>query len=575
MNVTIYAPYGWWSPHFETELELAELHLEKWDDVSLITCDAALCFCEVNPQHAYQQCRLCFGRAREGFKRLSSPVTVVKLSELIVHARESMALLQKLPNRYGSFAELYRLRFEDFDLGAAVLSTLNSLLNDPEPDPAIHQEITWSVLSAAFAAYVALDLYLQRVPCDLFYLLNGRLANFRAALRACQKHGVRCLVHERGCDLRSYSLAENTMPHDPAHIRKYLTGTLAKAESPEQKRALAKQFYVERREGKIANWVSFTEQQIRGSVPEGWLESPVRIAAFSSTESEFSCLREFFPPPVYSSQAEGIETIIRDLARYQFKGIFAVRMHPNSARTKADFTERLRSLSHSFLRVIGPEEEVDSYALLQTANKVLTFGSTIGIEAAYCGVPSITARWAAYEDLGSTYNAKSHDELMRLLLEPLDPKPIDGAIDYGYYAKSYGNRLKYVNPLSAFTCTFKGELIHPQWPFLLFNRTFDGKAFRPDWPHVQELIRQNGVVTGIKLGHNEMALRLPEGVLAAGIVEPESNELEWWLKLLYPALLKWEKIRLKALYRGQAIRPDSLNFLVAFERKRPEPEETY
>ncbi len=574
MNVTIYAPYGWWSPHFETELELAERHLEKSDEVTFITCDAALHFCEVNPEHAYEQCRLCYGRAREGLKHLSSPVQAFKLSDLIVQAKESMALLHKLPKSYHSFDELYQLKFENFDLGAAVLSSLNSFLNDPEPDPAVDQEVTWSILSAAFAAYVALDVYLKRYSCDLFYVLNGRLANFRAALRACQKHGVRCLVHERGCDLYSYSLAENTMPHDPAHITKYLADTLGKAESPAQKRAVAKEFYSERREGKIANWVSLTEQQIRGSVPEGWLESPLRIAAFSSTESEFSCLREFFPSPLYPSQAEGFETIIHDLARNRFEGIFAIRMHPNSARTKADFTERLRLLPYPFLRVIGPEEKIDSYALLQTANKVLTFGSTIGIEAAYRGVPSISARWAAYEDLGSTYNAKTHDELLRLLLEPLDPKPVDGAIDFGYYAKTFGDRLKYVSPLSAFSCTFKGEFIRPQWPYLLFNRALTGDPIRIDWPHPQALVRQNGVVTGVMIGNDKMALGRFEGMFAAGLIKPETEEMEWPWNLLYPALINWEKKRLKALYQGRELRPDPLNLMVAFERKRPVDEDT-
>jgi hypothetical protein len=568
MNVTIYGPYGWWSPHFETELELAERHLEKYDEVTVITCDAALRFCEVNPEHTYEQCRLCYGRAREGLKHLSGPVRVFKLSDLMVQAKDSMALLRKLPKSYRSFDELYQLKFENFDLGAAVLSTLNSLLNDPEPDPAAHSETTWSVLSAAFAAYVALDVYLKRYSCDLFYVLNGRLANLRAALRACQKHDVRCLVHERGCDLYSYSLAENSMPHDPAHIKKYLSATLAKAESPAEKRAVAEEFYNERREGKIANWVSLTDKQVRGSVPDGWLESPVRIAAFSSTESEFSCLREFFPSLLYPSQAEGFERIVHDLARNQFGGIFAVRMHPNSAGTKADFTQRLRRLRYSFLQVIGPEEKMDSYALVQTASKVLTFGSTIGIEAAYRGVPSISARWAAYEDLGSTYNAKSHDELMRLLLDPIEAKPVDGAIDYGYYAKTFGNQLKYVTPLSAFSCTFKGESIDPQWPYLLFNRAPAGDPIRIDWPRPQVLFRQNGVVVGVLIGNEKMALGRLEGLLAAG-VPLETDEPEWPWNLLYPALLTWEKIRLNALYCGYGIRPDPLNLLVAFERKRP------
>ena len=498
-----------------------ELHLEQGDGVTFIICDAALGCCEINPKHDFAQCVQCFGRAREGIKRLSRPVRVLRLSELIVQAKEAMTALQVLPKSYGSFAELYQLKVQNFDLGAAVLSTLNSHLEDPDPDPSVHHELTWSILSAAYAAYSALDRYLSKNVCDLFYLLNGRIANFRAALRACQRHGVRCLVHERGSDLNSYTLAENTMPHDPSHVKKYFAATLAKAESLEQKEVIARQFYSERREGKIANWVSFTEQQVRGSVPEGWLESPVRIAAFSSTESEFACLREFFPQPIHASQAEGFERIIHDLARNQFNGIFVVRIHPNSAGTKADFTERLRALPYAFFRIIAPDDKVDSYALLQTAQKILSFGSTMGIEGAYWGVPSIVARWAAYQDLGSTYNPTSHAELMDLLLRPLDPKPIAGAIDYGFYAKRFGTRLKYVTPLGTFYAAFKGAPIQPEWPY-----------------------RQ----------------------LAGRLAGKPNN---WWSF----AWNSWEKKRQKALCRGNRFFLDPLRLLIAWERKRLSPDD--
>jgi len=58
---------------------------------------------------------------------------------------------------------------------------------------------------------------------------------------------------------------------------------------------------------------------------------------------------------------------------------------------------------------------VDSYDIVSAADVVLTFGSTIGIEAAYYGKPSILLGRAVYEDLGSCYVPSSHDELMKLL----------------------------------------------------------------------------------------------------------------------------------------------------------------
>jgi hypothetical protein len=513
MKVTFYAPYAAWSPHFETDLELMELHLERGDDVTAITCDAALRYCEANQERQFSTCARCIGRAREGFKRLSRPIKVLKLSELILQAKTPLKALRQLPLTFESTDKLSQLRVGRFDIGAAVRSSLISRLVDPTPDPSAHRELVSAMLTSSFAAYTALDQYLEKNVCDLFYLLHGRLANFRAALRACQKHGVRCLVHDRGADHCSYALAENTMLEDPAHVIKDVAATVAKAKSPEEKRAVAHEFYSERQDGKIANWVSVIDGQIRGTLPDGWLTKPVRIAMFSSTESEFNNCKDFYPPEVYPSQIDGLETILADLARRRFSGSFVVRVHPYAARTKSDYTERLRALGYPFLGVISPEESFDSYALLTTAQKVLTFGSTMGIEAAYRGIPSISVRWTPYTNLGSTYNPSTHEEVMDLLLRPLDPKPIDGAIDFGFYSKTFGNRLKYVTPDGAFFALFKGAAISPGHPY-------------------------------------------------NGFVSEKSTRLGKWQRLLWTT---WNKRRLSALYRGRNIWLDPVKSLEARE----------
>jgi len=517
MNVTFYAPYAAWSPHFETELELIELHLERGDEVTVITCDAALSYCEANQERDFSNCARCVGRAREGLKHLSAPIKVLKLSELILEAKTAMEPLWQLPRTYQSFDQLYELKVGNFDLGAAVLSTLNSVLDDPEPDPSAHPELTWVTLAAAFAAYVALDRYLDQNACDLFYLFNGRLANLRAALRVCQKRKLTCLVHERGADNDSYLLSQDTMPHDPAYVASEIATTLARAHSSEQKRVVADEFYSERREGKIANWVSLTDDQIRDSLPEGWLEAPVRIAMFSSTESEFTCLREYYPPRIYASQIEGLEIILKDLAQRGFSGMFAVRVHPNSARTKSDFSEQLRRLPYPFLRIIPPEEKLDSYALLQTAQKVLTWGSTIGIEAAYRKIPSIVAGWGEYMNLGSTYNPATHSEVMDLLLNPLEPKPIQGAIDYGFYSKSFGWRFRYVKPYGPFFAFFKGNAIRPGHPY-------------------------------------------------QGLALEKPTRFEMWQQSLWTIL---NQKRLEIIYHGQAFTPDPISLMEAEEKAEP------
>jgi hypothetical protein len=460
MNITIFAPYAEWSPHFETELELAELHLQKGDTVSFITCDAALTSCEPNHHHNYAICIKCMGRAKAGLTLLEERAHIIPLSSLILSISADLGIIDSISERPLSYEELYAIAIDNFDLGAAALSTMNSLFRDPYPNPAEHWSITCAVLTSALATYKALLKYLDENFCDIFYVLNGRLANLRAALRACQQRSVTCLVHERGSDLNSYILASNTMPHDPSFQLPYMSSIFEPAPI-ETKEVYARQFYLERSRGIIHNWHSFTQHQQHGLLPAQWEQSSQRIAVFTSTESEFSSLRGYFPKGIYTSQKEALIEIVKDLIRDHYQGVFVVRMHPNSHGTKSDFTNDLEQLHVPFLTVIPPLGKIDSYSLLKSSNAVLTFGSTIGIEAAYWGIPSILARWSYYQHLGSTYNPSSHEELVQYLLRPLQPKAREGAINYGYFAKVYGIRLRFVISHDVNDCTFKGEKIVP------------------------------------------------------------------------------------------------------------------
>ena len=95
--------------------------------------------------------------------------------------------------------------------------------------------------------------------------------------------------------------------------------------------------------------------------------------------------------------------------------------------------------------------------MIKKSDKVLTFGSTVGIEAVYWGTPSILAGIAFYKDLGGTYNPESHEILIQLLTSELKPKNKQLALMYGYYYNTYGIQFKYYKPDSFLSGKFKNE----------------------------------------------------------------------------------------------------------------------
>ena len=71
MKILIVGPYSLWTPHVETDMELAEDHLLAGDEVSLISCEADMELCDLDGAHKVRSCVRCVGRRNAGVRALS------------------------------------------------------------------------------------------------------------------------------------------------------------------------------------------------------------------------------------------------------------------------------------------------------------------------------------------------------------------------------------------------------------------------------------------------------------------------------------------------------------------------
>lgn len=97
-----------------------------------------------------------------------------------------------------------------------------------------------------------------------------------------------------------------------------------------------------------------------------------------------------------------------------------IRIHPGEARwgTNEDIEEalleRLGELPAN-VRVVSSHEAISSYALLDLSALALVYTSTVGLEAAYRGLPVIVAGATHYRGRGFTSDVESADELGALM----------------------------------------------------------------------------------------------------------------------------------------------------------------
>ncbi len=455
-RILVVVPWARYTPHFETDLELIQRHVHSGDDVHVAVCDGDLPACDRNPAHEPVRCEMCMGRRRQGLALVDG--NFVSLPLLMLRDTDQ-AELRAMTTRFSTLEELRSVAVEGFDLGMAVLSSLISFRREPAPSVVANAAWIENLLLAALAVYRSIGNRLRAQRYDRVYVFNGRFAIARAVLRACQAAGVVCATHERGHDHRHFALFENALCHDAALMHRTMLECWQRADEAERE-AVGAQFFEDRAKGVGKNWFSFVDKQANGLLPEDFDPTQKNLVVFVSSEDEFAAIGREWDDGIYATQVEGVRRIVDDLV-LEDRIHVTLRVHPNLSGIDNDQTRAIAQLDSPMLTIVPAQSAVSSYALLAAANQVLTFGSTMGIEAVYWGVPSILAGPSFYRALGATYTPSTHGELMALIRSDLEANPRLAALIYGYHWNTFGEPFRYYAAHGVFAGTFQGSRVRP------------------------------------------------------------------------------------------------------------------
>jgi len=459
MTVVIVMPFVLWTPHFETDLEIAQRHLDAGDRVIFLTCAADLPICHANPLHEFAACMTCIGRRKTGLARLSGTFEELPLLNLTT-ADESECRNYTFDS--STFDSITKTYVENLDLGWGALSSLISLARDADMNLAhpFVRNLLQGFMTTSLAIYRSVRNHLRQHRIDKVYIFNTRFATSRPVFRACQAESVPCVTHDRGCDFNHYSCYENILPHDIGPYEIALRDAWDRAD-PTARESVAAKFFEDRARAVKQSWFSFIENQRAGLLPNTWNNDVRNVAIFLSSEDEFAAIGDEWRNPLYPTQLECLRLLATDTCNLAGIRLF-VRAHPNLTGLRNTSTVALRHLRGPNLEVVLPESSISTYAMMKHCDRVISFGSTAGIEAVYWGKPSILAGVCRYRNLGATYNPQTHEELMALLVtERLPAKERIGALMYGYYEQTKGERFKYFEGLDVRDGLFKGHRIGP------------------------------------------------------------------------------------------------------------------
>lgn len=452
-KILLFSSHILWESHYETELEIIQRHIDSGDEVIQLYCASSLPLCDANPEKAFSRCIQCMAKKNNGLALLSQKIPSISFE--LLSTTDKFAI-QAFKWNADTIEELKDIKYQNFDVGYAVASSLISLLSNPNPILSEHQEKINLMMHSALEMYHSILNQLQKHKVDILYVFNGRLMHTKAAFKAAMHLGIKVFIHERGSTFKQYELYENHLPHDLAKvaikIKKFWEENVDEAYKIEK----AAYFFENRRKGNILSWKSFTDQQEKGSLPEGFDANKKNIVIYNTSEFEFAAVGPEWNNPLYKNQNEGILKIVSDLLAYP-EYHFYLRLHPNLATADPINYAQIVAFKSPNLSIILPDALLDSYHLLDNAYKVIGFGSTMGIEATYWNKCSIMAGHSMYETLDVVYRPQTHQELISLLLDDsLKPKDKLGTYIFGYYYAASGIPFKYYEPSSYKEGTYKG-----------------------------------------------------------------------------------------------------------------------
>ncbi len=461
MNIAIISPYATVVPHFETELDIAQQHLDQGDSVQFLNCLGGLQNCDFNAERELDRCSECVGRRKMGLEMLESK-TLPVLKDCCSFEDK---VKSDLKFNFDSVEDLIDYQIEDFDIGYAVLSSVVSICRDPEPDLIEHAELVRRFIKTAWQAYSQTKELLQDNrnsgnAIDRVYVLNGRFSAMRGVLRACQSESVDCFLHERGCDGGHYELLKNHLPHDLKMIPRAIEDRWVEAASNPQREQIATTWFHDRVNRVEKVWHSFVKNQEQDRLPDGFNTNLKNISIFCSSDDEFVAIGKAWHNEMYPNQVVAIDQICKDLYSIQPQTRIYLRVHPNLKDVTNQRMTDMLSLEHPNLTLIAPDAPIDTYALLRASDTIVSFGSSVGSEAVFWGKPSVLLGPCFYEKLGGIYRAHTHEETIELLSQELMPGEKVGALKYAYWFQTRGFPHKYFQSTGLFEGKFKDQVLY-------------------------------------------------------------------------------------------------------------------
>ena len=466
MKLAFFSFWTLWDLDYSIMLEVIERELEHGHDITVYYCDNACLACPSVKANGIKYCLWCTTKLRKTLTLFSRKVNIIPLSSVKVDTRFEM------PEVNWTLNDLCSVQSDGYHFCRSILSKEISISRNPFPDWNLYRSKLLPQFKDNLITYRRVVKILQEQNFDKVFVYNGRLSYTRAVFDACQNCKVPINVFEFGCDLNHFYVYENHLPHDIRYNQHLFKELWNQAVRKDRKKAVdtACSFFTKRRNKTRTGVILYTLDQQDNRLPENFDETFNNIVIYCSSEDEFVAVTDEWKHLWFADQLDAISQLIKSLepeaSAHKIK--LYIRLHPNMLYQDKAYTQKYYELKNSFTEVIPCESPVDSYYLLEKASKVVVFGSTIGMEAAFWKNPAILADAAFYRGMNIAYEISSLQELKAALLSENKFIPdMEMVYACGYHYEVFGWPFQYVTHNGRDDVHFKNVLIMNCSKFIL------------------------------------------------------------------------------------------------------------
>lgn len=413
----------------------AEKLSREGNEVFFAICGGATDICAANTRSNKGICKVCKFWSSVDAGLLNKSINIIRVQDYMPKNHIERCFNYQIAD------ELRQLEYKHARIGLGVLSSYIDITRNHKPLISVESKRYFDhCLSKECDLTDAFYSMLDDIKPDTIYLYNGRFMEYRPLFDIAIHLNIPLVAMEvipgRNEGEFYKVITNNCLPQDiRAWAKSAEEAWTNSTKSPEERKKIAISFYENRRNKKPSGDRIYIKDQQKGKLPSGWDNSKRNIAIFNSSEDEYAALGgDFDELPLFPNQKEALKYIFesfKDNDDYHFY----LRVHPNLSKVKYKYHTDLLSFDKEYknVTVIPGSDNVDTYAIMDSSEKVIVFNSTMGIESVYWGKPVILLNPSFYYFADVAHIPSTPTELLKLIQSDLKPKFNDYVYKYGYY----------------------------------------------------------------------------------------------------------------------------------------------